>query len=413
MDRRCLITTLEKYYCPDNLQDDYFYSDSEKYRAPPMGDAQSYKDYIAQLPEEDSPEVFGLHDNANIAYQKQESMTMVTKVLSIQPRVSGGGGGGLSPDEIVLEKAKAFTEKIPANLDRSEGLKDLFKTQNGLLPSLTTVLVQEMEKFNKLLNLMRSSLDELVQAIGGFIVMSETLDAMYLSLTNGVVPANWEKVAYPSLKPLTSWFEDLILRVEFLNNWLTQGSPLAYWISGMFFPQGFMTGVLQTHARQYKIAIDELAFSFEILEFEEPSQVEERPQDGVFIYGCFMDGARYNREQKCIDDQHPVSVLFFSFSIFSEFFLSDFLTLLLLCLQDELYDKMPLIHFKPTKDYVPKEEEYSCPLYKTGLRAGILSTTGQSTNYVVSVEIPVSQEVYQPPSHWIRRAAALLCQLNE
>lgn len=127
-----------------------------------MGDAQSYKDYIAQLPEEDSPEVFGLHDNANIAYQKQESMTMVTKVLSIQPRVSGGGGGGLSPDEIVLEKAKAFTEKIPANLDRSEGLKDLFKTQNGLLPSLTTVLVQEMEKFNKLLNLMRSSLDELV-----------------------------------------------------------------------------------------------------------------------------------------------------------------------------------------------------------------------------------------------------------
>lgn len=118
MDRRCLITTLEKYYCPDNLQDDYFYSDSEKYRAPPMGDAQSYKDYIAQLPNEDSPEVFGLHDNANIAYQKQESMTMVTKVLSIQPRVSGGAGGGLTPDEIVLEKAKAFTENIPANLDR-------------------------------------------------------------------------------------------------------------------------------------------------------------------------------------------------------------------------------------------------------------------------------------------------------
>jgi dynein heavy chain len=67
-DRRCMITTLEKYYCPDNLTDDYFYSESEKYRAPPFGDAQSYKDYIAQLPIEDLPEVFGLHDNANIAY---------------------------------------------------------------------------------------------------------------------------------------------------------------------------------------------------------------------------------------------------------------------------------------------------------------------------------------------------------
>lgn len=208
---------------------------------------------------------------------------------------------------------------------------------------------------------------------------------MYLSLTNGVVPPNWEKVAYPSLKPLTAWFEDLIMRVEFLNAWLTGGNPNAYWISGMFFPQGFLTGVLQTHARQYKIAIDELAFAFECLEFEEPNQVEEKPQDGVFIYGLFMDGARYNRDQKCIDDQYP----------------------------DELYDKMPLIHFKPTKDYVPKDDEYSCPMYKTGLRRGTLSTTGQSTNYVLSVELPCPQEIYAPPAHWVRRAAAMLCQLND
>ena len=72
----------------------------------------------------------------------------------------------------MLEKAKQITEQIPANLERSEGLKDLFKTNNNLLPSLTTVLLQEMEKFNRLLSLMRRSLDDLVQAIGGFIVMS-------------------------------------------------------------------------------------------------------------------------------------------------------------------------------------------------------------------------------------------------
>ena len=63
-----------------------------------------------------------------------------------------------------------------------------------------------------------------------------------------------------------------------------------------------MTGCLQTHARQYKIAIDELAFSFEVIEAEHPDQVEAKPEDGVLIYGLFMDGARYNREHKCIDD---------------------------------------------------------------------------------------------------------------
>jgi dynein heavy chain len=63
-----MISILEKYYCIENLNDDYFYSESEIYKAPPFGNAQSYKDYIKSLPLEDSPEVFGLHDNANIAY---------------------------------------------------------------------------------------------------------------------------------------------------------------------------------------------------------------------------------------------------------------------------------------------------------------------------------------------------------
>lgn len=55
-----------------------------------------------------------------------------------------------------------------------------------------------------------------------------------------------------------------------MNNWLKNGNPACYWLPGMFFPQGFMTGVLQTHAREYKIAIDKLAFNFEVLLEETP-----------------------------------------------------------------------------------------------------------------------------------------------
>jgi len=54
---------------------------------------------------QDNPEIFGLHDNANISYQKQESDNIVDIVLSIQPRV-GGSGGGMTPDEMVLSKSK-------------------------------------------------------------------------------------------------------------------------------------------------------------------------------------------------------------------------------------------------------------------------------------------------------------------
>lgn len=66
--------------------------------------------------------------------------------------------------------------------------------------------------------------------------MSAELDSMYFSLINNQVPKSWEAVAYPSLKPLASWMKDLIDRVKFMKNWLDNGNPNSYWISGLYFP---------------------------------------------------------------------------------------------------------------------------------------------------------------------------------
>jgi dynein heavy chain len=41
-----------------------------------------------------------------------------------------------------------------------------------------------MQRFNKLLSVMRSSISQLKKAIKGFIVMSEELDSMYISIQN-------------------------------------------------------------------------------------------------------------------------------------------------------------------------------------------------------------------------------------
>lgn len=38
--------------------------------------------------------------------------------------------------------------------------------------------------------------------------------------------------------------------------------PISFWISGMSFPQGFITGMLQTHARKYNTPIDQLKLDF-------------------------------------------------------------------------------------------------------------------------------------------------------
>jgi len=84
-----LLTTLHKYYHSEELEDGYLFSDSGSYFAPPYGKHADYLAYIETLPLHENPEVFGLHENANITYQQQETDNMMNTVIDIQPRVGG------------------------------------------------------------------------------------------------------------------------------------------------------------------------------------------------------------------------------------------------------------------------------------------------------------------------------------
>ena len=48
--------------------------------------------YIRNLPLNDTPEIFGLHDNANITFAQNETYEMLEALLKLQPKSSTGGG---------------------------------------------------------------------------------------------------------------------------------------------------------------------------------------------------------------------------------------------------------------------------------------------------------------------------------
>ena len=107
----------------------------------------------------------------------------------------------------------------------------------------------------------------------------------------------------------------------------------------------------------------------------------DSPEDGVLVHGLFTEAAKWDDEKMVLGD----AVL------------------------GLMTSPLPVLHMEPQMNFVPEESRYKSPLYKTAERAGTLSTTGHSTNFVVAVYLPSDK----PQSYWISQGTALLCQLNE
>lgn len=90
---------------------------------------------------------------------------MVQTIVDVQPR-SGGGGSGETSDQIVWRVCDSTRATVPHKIDKSQINQDLLILDDmGQQHSLTTVLIHETDRFNTLLALIHSSLNDLQKAI--------------------------------------------------------------------------------------------------------------------------------------------------------------------------------------------------------------------------------------------------------
>lgn len=160
---------------------------------------------------------------------------MCTEISTLLPRK-------ISPE---FSKGKHLTfeqalEKLPQILGESY-------YENS---AMNTILRQEINRYNRLLSVIVRTIEELVKALKGEIMISKTCENVFNSFLLQKVPDEWELNAYPSLKPLSAWLKNLSKRTQFFSLWckntilFAEGTsnvnkyPKAIWISGFFFPQG-------------------------------------------------------------------------------------------------------------------------------------------------------------------------------
>ncbi|XP_028170778.1 dynein heavy chain 3, axonemal [Ostrinia furnacalis] len=378
-DRRLIMSLLSIFYNDEVTTDpDYSFSPSGDYRMPPSMDYNSVLDHIRALPMLAKPEVFGLHENADITKDNKETVALLFGCLLTQTSfISGGGGEGGDGGGGVVELTKDMMARLPRQYDVLEvSLKYPVQYYN----SMNTVLKQELIRYNRLLSVVARTLHGVHLAAQGLAIMSAELEQCNNAFVKGIVPGVWMSKSYPSMKPLGSYVADFLSRLKFLQDWIDEGPPMVFWISGFYFTQSFLTGVLQNYSRHNKIPIDQVHFEFTLTSME--AECEEEPEFGVYCKGLFLEGARWNRETMQLDESYPKI----------------------------LFDTIPIIWFQPAliAEFNPPPC-YFCPIYKTSERKGVLATTGHSSNFVMYITL--NSEV--PQKHWINRGVASLTQLDD
>ena len=187
------------------------------------------------------------------------------------------------------------------------------------------------------------------------------------------------KAQYPSLKPLSSYFSNLLERLSMLSTWMENGAPVMFNLSNFFFTQAFLTGVMQNFARKHTIPIDTVAWDFEM---KPEDEYAEKPEDGAYVNGLFLEGARFDKKTMMLAESEP----------------------------KVLYTNMPVVRIVPMRgDDIKPMPSYSLPIYRTAERRGVLATTGHSSNFVLDMRVPTDKD----PSHWTLRGVAALLNLSD
>jgi dynein heavy chain len=305
MDRRLLTCLLQDFYNSNAIILDYYFSENKDYVIPkePMT-LEEALEFIKDLPDLNDPQIYGLNSNASISSAINDTASMVENILTINPS-SSESSVKVDPNIQIKSTMASVLKTLPENFD-VEAVREIHPIDYH--KCMNTVLIQELLRYNALLTAIKVSGQDLINAIEGTIVMTGPLEEMADKVQKNQIPAQWAKMSYPSLKPMMSYIEDLVLRLKMFKNWIENGQPKVYWVPGFHFTQSFFTGVLQDYARKQQISIDCLEFKHFIMPPDFDSSTCE--EHGCYTSGLFMEAAQWDSERGTLEESVPKRVFF-------------------------------------------------------------------------------------------------------
>jgi dynein heavy chain len=401
LDRVLFKTYTKEWLKPSMLEDDAMFNpkvpvikstNAFLYKSPNFENLPQYHEYIKQFPEIDSPEMFGLHPNADLTFRVKEVTALFSTLGETQPKGGGGGGGGMSREDVVSEKALEILGRMPPQYIEEEYKQDINK-RGGLTIPLNIFLYQEIQRLQSVLAKVNFMLIQLRLAINGEVVMTEELQDTLDAIFDAKVPQPWLFTVAGDefswiLPTLGLWFSSLLLRDDQDRTWLTTGRPSTYWLTGFFNPQGMLTAMKQEVCRKHqkdanKWALDDITYHTEVTHYEKIDHVKSSPNEGCYVHGLFLEGGAWSKENTAMCESEPKQ-LFVPLPV---------LLVTALLKPDEM---------KSRKDLYGAQGPYECPCYKYRAR------TDRFFIFIVTLKCTPEKN----PAFWTLRGVALLCNTD-
>jgi dynein heavy chain len=375
-DRLLCVSYLE-HFLRDELLDEmelFPFAKDEKgvsFKSPSPTTYDRYLEHIETEFKGDTPIAFGLHPNAEIGFRTEQSETLLRTLLELQPRDNASSGGdGKSPRDLASQAMGEFLDSF------GETSFDVEEIQAGMeeVGPFQNVLILELKQMNVLLVQIKRSLGVLKLGFDGKLTMSEEMERLETELSLDKVPSSWSKLAWPSMRPLTSWKFNLAARVQQLSEWVSNPMevPKVTWISGLINPQSFLTAIKQQTAQRTGQELDKLTIQTEVTK-RMPAEIDAPSRDGCYITGLYMQGARFDVAGGVIDKSKP----------------------------REMYCEMPVINCKSVPlDKLEEKGIFQCPVYKTETRG---------PTFVFMAQLRTKS----PSARWIMAGVALIMDLAD
>ncbi|KAG1655351.1 Dynein beta chain, ciliary [Nymphon striatum] len=376
-DRRICKAYLEEYICSKLMAiNDLLLAPGFPF--PPNSDHNSYRQYIEDNLPIESPVLYKLHSNADINTRITASRHFLESFKVLILNESNLQTSNFTREQKTRQVVEEILEKLPEEINMVE-----VRNRMEERTPYTDVIVNEYETMNKLINLIRNSLNDLLLAYKGELTMSDEIETLEECLSHlNKVPDSWQAKSYSSTLPLIPWFTDLLRRIKVLESWTKNFTlPPCVWLGGFFNPQSILTAVEQSYARKNEIPLDNIELQLDVTNKtvdDIATTLKSTPSSGIYFHGIHLQGASWDLDTG----------------------------LLVECKHKEQYELLPTVHIKPYQTDHKQEIQsaqissyYECPLYKTSARG--------SSNYVWKFKLKTKER----PEKWILANVAMFMQV--